>query len=359
MRKAAGRASRGDDGTMRGFGRAALAVVAACMLALVLAVAGCAPSASEQASSQAEQQEASEADVAEDVAAEADALRIGSLKGPTSVGLASMMTAGQGVFTVAVTADEIAPKLLQDELDIALVPANLAATLYQRTSGGITVLDVNTLGVLYAVSASDFDSVEGLRGRTVYMTGKGSVPEYTLRALLEASGMQWDDVDVQFRSEPAEVAALIAQDPQSAGMLPQPFATAATMKNPELQQRVDLTRAWEEATGGDRGSLITGVTIAKTDTVESKRAAIDEFVTRHSTSTDIARSDPARIAPEVVSLGIIDSEQVAEASIPRCNVVCLTGEQMKDALSGYLGILYQQDPASIGGALPGMAFYLM
>lgn len=341
--------------------KAALALAAAAMLALVLAMAGCSPDASKQPATQ-QKSAANAADsspTAEDVAAEADALRIGSLKGPTSVGLASMMAAGQGVFTVAATADEIAPKLLQGELDIVLVPANLAATLYQRTSGGITVLDVNTLGVLYAVTSADVTSVEGLRGRTVYMTGKGAVPEYTLRALLEASDMRWDDVNVQFRSEPAEVAALIAQEPESVGILPQPFATAATMKDAGLKQGIDLTLAWEKATGGDRGSLITGVTIAKTDTVASKRAAIDEFVTRHSTSTDIARSDPARIAPEVVSLGIIDSEQVAEASIPRCNVVCLTGEQMKDALSGYLGILYQQDPASIGGALPGVAFYLM
>lgn len=344
----------------RGAARAALALAAASMLALALTAAGCAPNASgQQTSSQSEQQEAAGAASSEDVATEADALRIGSLKGPTSVGLASMMTADQGVFTVAATADEIAPKLLQDELDVALVPANLAATLYQKTSGGITVLDVNTLGVLYAVSAADFDSIEGLRDRTVYMTGKGTVPEYTLRALLEAAGVQWDEVDVQFRSEPAEVAALIAQDPESAGILPQPFATSATMKNPSLQQRIDLTRAWEEATGGDRGSLITGVTIAKTATVESKRAAIDEFVTRHSASTDVARSNPEQIAPEVVSLGIIDSEQVAEAAIPKCNVVCLTGEQMKDAVSGYLGILYQQDPASIGGVLPGESFYLM
>lgn len=359
MRMAATRASRGDGRTMRKVSRAAFALAAAAMVALVLAVVGCTPNAPDQASSQAEQQEASEAGAAGDVATEADALRIGSLKGPTSVGLASMMTAGQGVFTVAATADEITPKLLQDELDIALVPANLAATLYQKTSGGITVLDVNTLGVLYAVTASDVSSVEGLRGRTVYMTGKGAVPEYTLRALLEASKMRWDDVDVQFRSEPAEVAALIAQEPESVGILPQPFATAATMKNAGLKQGIDLTLAWEEATGGDRGSLITGVTIAKSGTVASKRAAIDEFVTRHSTSTDIARSDPAQIAPEVVSLGIIDSEQVAEASIPRCNLVCLTGEQMKDALSGYLGILYQQDPSSIGGGLPGESFYLM
>lgn len=340
----------------------AAAAAATALAATLFAIAGCSPSGegtgSEAAASSSASEAAQQEGVSEEVAAEADALRIGSLKGPTSVGLASMMTQDQGVFTVAASADEIAPKLVQGELDIALVPANLAATLYQKTNGGIRVLDVNTLGVLYAVSAADVDDVEDLRGRTVYMTGKGTVPEYTVRAVLDASGVSPDEVDIQFRSEPAEVAALIAQDPEAVGILPQPYATAATLKNEALRQRIDLTVAWEEATGGDRGSLITGVTIAKADTVEAKREAIDEFIARHEASATVAQDDPDAIASEVVELGIIDNEQIAKAAIPKCNVVCLTGSEMEAALAGYLDVLYQLDPTAVGGALPGAEFYL-
>ena len=327
---------------------------AAAALCLALALAGCATPAQDAGSNADNSAPAAEAASGE----AADALRIGSLKGPTSVGLAAMMEKDEGVFTVAASADEIAPKLLQGELDIVLVPANLAATLYQKTDGNIRVLDVNTLGVLYAVSAADVDSVEGLAGRTVYLTGQGTVPECTVRALLDAAGVA-DQVDLQFRSEPAEVAALIARDHEAVGILPQPFATSATMKDDALQQRIDLTQAWDEVTQGERGNLITGVTIATADTVAEKRDAIDAFLERHARSAAIAQSDPEAIAEEVVALGIIDDLKIAEAAIPHCNIVCLTGQEMKDALSAYLAVLEQQDPASVGGALPAEDFYLL
>lgn len=335
-------------------------VVLSLSIACLLLAAGCSsPSASSPEASPASA--AATAPEAEASAAEAaaDALRIGSLKGPTSVGLASMMEHEQGQFTVAASADEIAPKLLQGELDVALVPANLAATLYQKTDGAIRVIDVNTLGVLYAVTAADVASVEDLRGRTVYLTGKATVPEYTMLALLEASGVPASEVDLQFRSEAAEVAALVAQDHEAVGILPQPYATSATMKDSSLKSAIDLTTAWEEATNGQRGSLVTGVTIAKASTIDEKRDAIEEFLKRHALSAEIAQTDPSAIADEVASLGIIDNEQVAEAAIPFCNVVCIAGEEMKGILSGYLDTLFAQDPASVGGAVPEDDFYYL
>ena len=331
------------------------AAVLAALTVGALALTGCAAPATNQSS--ASSSAATEA-VSDEVAAAANALRIGSLKGPTSIGLASMIMHNEGDFTVAASADEIAPKLLQDELDIILVPANLAATLYQKTNGGIRVLDVNTLGVLYAVTAAtDVNSIADLRGRTVYMTGKGTVPEYTVRALLEASDVPLDEVDLQFRSESAEVAALIAQDTEAVGILPQPYATAATLQNESLESVIDLTEAWEEATGGARGSLITGVTITKASTIDAQPEVIAEFLRRHAASTEVAQNDPSDIADEVVTLGIVGNAQIAEQAIPACNVVCYTDDIMQNALSGYLETLFAQDPASIGGALPGSDFY--
>ena len=339
------------------------AVLTACALALVavVACAGCS-SASDGASdsaSSAASSAASSSDAAE-VTQAADSLRIASMKGPTSVGLASMMQQNQGVFTVAAAADEVSALLLQDEVDIACVPANLAATLYNKTDGAVRVIDVNTLGVLYVVTADEsVDSLEALAGRTVYMTGKGTVPEYTLRALLAAAGMSMDDVDVQFKSEAAEVAALLGADENAVGILPQPYATALTLKNSDVKTTIDLTQAWEEATGGSQGSVITGVTVARALFVEENSEVIDEFLARHAASALVAQSDPASITSTVVDLGIIESEAIAEAAIARCNVTCLTDEGMKSALSGYLDALYAQDPSSVGGSLPEDDFYYL
>lgn len=332
----------------------ARAALAAALVAAMLLLGGCASEAADEQQDQV----AAAADTAADetAAAAADELRIGSLKGPTSIGLAAMMDGGEGQFTVAAAADELAPQLLQGQLDIVLVPANLAATLYQKTDGAVRALDVNTLGVLYAVSATDVTSIEQLRGRTVYMTGQGTVPDYTVRTLLAAAGMQ-DAVDIQFCAEPTEVAARIAQDAEAVGILPQPYATAASMKDEALKVGLDLTSAWDEATGGERGSIVTGVTIALADTVQADPDAIDVFLRRHAASAEVAQTDPAAIAGKVVSLGIVSNEQLAEATIPLCNVVCLTGDEMQEALAGYLSALYDQDPAAVGGALPESDFY--
>ena len=193
-------------------------------------------------------------------------LRMASLKGPTSIGLASLIAESGGLaaaddpaatgpnqggaapaatndvaasgespayaFTIAGTADEIVPALASGDVDIALIPANLAATLYQRTDGGIRVIDVNTLGVLYGLSGDEsVRSMADLAGRTVYLTGKGTVPQYTLECLLDAAGVPLDALTLEYRSEPAEVVALLATDPSAVGIVPQPYATAALAQN--------------------------------------------------------------------------------------------------------------------------------
>lgn len=327
---------------------ALFAALAAVALALCFTLAGCASGSNDQ-----------QADLSE-YTSEADALRIGSMKGPTSIGLASMMDQEQGQFTVVGAADELTPLLLQDQIDIALVPANVAAVLYARTEGQIQVIDVNTLGVLYGISLDEsINNVEDLRGRTVYMTGKGTVPEYTFMALLAAANISTDEVTVEFCSEPTEVVAQISQHADAVGILPQPYATACTLKNENLHTVLDLTVAWAQMTGGQKGDVVTGVTVAKTSTIEEKEGAVKLFLQRHAASAEVAQTDPSAIVAKVVELGIIESETLAEKAIPNCNVVCYTGEEMKNALGGYLQALFDQNAEALGGSLPGDDFYFM
>lgn len=327
---------------------ALFAALAAVALALCFTLAGCASGSNDQ-----------QADLSE-YTSEADALRIGSMKGPTSIGLASMMDQEQGQFTVVGAADELTPLLLQDQIDIALVPANVAAVLYARTEGQIQVIDVNTLGVLYGISLDEsINNVEDLRGRTVYMTGKGTVPEYTFMALLAAANISTDEVTVEFCSEPTEVVAQISQHADAVGILPQPYATACTLKNENLHTVLDLTEAWAQMTGGQKGDVVTGVTVAKTSTIEEKEGAVKLFLQRHAASAEVAQTDPSAIVAKVVELGIIENETLAEKAIPNCNVVCYTGEEMKNALAGYLQALFDQNAEALGGSLPGDDFYFM
>lgn len=325
------------------------AVLAAALVSLLLAA--CSPAG----------EQAEDSPGGNSVEKTAETIRVGSLKGPTTIGVAAMMDAADGYeFTVAGTADELVPALSRGELDIALLPANLAATLYQKTGGGVRVIDVNTMGVLYAVSAdASVSEVSDLAGRKVYMTGKGTVPEYSFKALLSAAGLGEADLALEFRSEPAEVAALIEADSSAVGILPQPYVTAVLAQNQAFHLAFDLSEEWEKASDAAAGSFITGVTVARSELISENPEAAERFLADHAASVQKVNEAPASIASKVVELGIIGNENLAVKSIPACNVVCMTGVQMHEALSGYLAALYAQNPSSVGGTLPDEGFYYL
>lgn len=284
---------------------------------------------------------------------------VGSLKGPTSIGLVSMMEeyAKDYTFTMETAADVLSASFLKGDLDIALIPANMAAILYNKTEGGVQVIDVNTLGVLYLVTArDDVASVADLAGGTVYMTGKGQTPEYVLNYLLEANGLTEEDVTVEYRSEAAEVVSLLAQDESAVGVLPQPFASVACRKNEKLKTMADLTEEWNKT---QNGTLVTGVTVVKKELAQGAPEAVEAFLAAHESSASFVAEEPEQAAELTVAAGIIEDAEAARDAVPKCNVTCLKGEKMQEALAGYLGVLFAQNPESVGGALPGDDFYYL
>ncbi|MEZ3505912.1 MAG: ABC transporter substrate-binding protein [Lachnospiraceae bacterium] len=299
------------------------------------------------------------------VAEEEQVVRIGSLKGPTSIGLVYLMgqaekkeTANAYDFTMAVTADELLIAMLSEELDIALIPANVASVLYNRAEGDVAVIDINTLGVLYMVTGDDkIKGIEDLKGRTVYMTGKGTTPDHVMQYLLGANELTASDVTLEYKSEAMEVAAVLAEDPAAVGVLPQPFVTVACAQNENLSAAIDLTKEWAAVQGEGGSSLVTGVTVVRKGFLSQAKEAVDQFLDDHAVSAAYANEHVEETAQMVAAAGIIEKAAVAEKAIPACNITYLEGEEMKQALSGYLTVLCEQDPASVGGGLPGEDFY--
>ena len=291
-------------------------------------------------------------------------VRVASLKGPTSIGLVTFMDQAKNPdmftnsydFQIMTAADEILPLVIKGDIDIALIPANAASVLYNKTEGGIVCLDINTLGVLSVVTGdASVASFADLAGRTVYLTGKGTTPEYTMNYLLDAAGIA-DSVTLEFKSEAAEVVSVLAADPAAVGVLPQPFVTAALTKNEALSAPIDLNDVWTEFSA-EGSQMVTGVTIARRAFAEEHEQAIAEFVISQAASVETVNDDPEAAAPLVVEAGIIDAEPVAAKAIPNCHLVCMTDEEMTEALLGYLDVLHNADPASVGGALPETDFY--
>ncbi len=300
-----------------------------------------------------------------EVKAEKITVRVGGMKGPTSMGLLFLKEkaeAGNAMenyeFTMVTAADELLPLVIKGEMDIALVPANVASVLYNKTEGGIAVIDINTLGVLYMVSGDTaIDSVDDLKGKTIYLTGKGTTPDYVLHYILNANGLQEKDYTLEYKSEATEVAALLADNPEEVGLLPQPFVTVACSQNEALQVVLDMNEQWTLLQGEEGSRMVTGVTVVRKEFLEENEEAVLHFLKEHEESALAINDDVEKGAELAANAGIIAKAPIAQKAIPKCNITYVDGEEMKQALSGYLQVLYEQDATAVGGALPGEDFY--
>ena len=285
-------------------------------------------------------------------------IRVGAMKGPTSMGMLFMQENENYDFVMATAADELLPMMIKGELDIALIPANVASILYNKTQGGVSVIDINTLGVLYMVSGdSSIKSVEDLRGKTIYLTGKGTTPDYVLNYVLNENGLTNEDVTLEFKSEATEVAAVLSENPNAIGLLPQPFVTAAQIQNESLVVVMDMNEQWDMLQGENGSRMVTGVTVVRNEFLQENRKAVEKFIEAHEESTKAINADPDTGAKLAVEAGIVAKEPIAKKAIPNCNIVCITGEEMKNALSGYLNVLFEQGKESVGGMVPTEEFY--
>ena len=287
------------------------------------------------------------------------ALRIAGLKGPTTMGLVNLMSSADGAnyeFTMYGAADEIVPLLVKGELDAAAVPANLAATLYQKTEGAVEVACVNTLGVLYILeNGESIQSVADLKGQTIVTTGKGTTPEYVLRYVLSQNGIDPDaDVTIEYCSEATEALSQVQAGMASIAMLPQPFVTSALSQVEGLRVALDMNEEWEAVAGSQ---LVTGVLVARKDAVEADPAAFEAFLDGYAASVEAANTDLEGTAALCEQYGIVAKAALAQKALPACNIVFETGDQMKTDLVNYFQVLFDADPASVGGALPADDFY--
>ena len=291
-------------------------------------------------------------------------VRLGAMTGPTGIGMVKLFRAADETessgytYTVKGAADELTPLLLQGELDVVSVPANLASVLYNKTQGGVKALAVNVLGVLYIgeLNGETVRSVEDLKGQTLYATGKGSTPEYFLRYVLTQNGLDPDkDLTIEWKSEPAEVVATLNAEGKGLAMLPQPYVTAAAQQLGEgFRVALSISDEWEKL---GTGSLCTTACIlVRSEFAEENPEAVEKFLADFAESAAWVNENVDDAAAACGQYEIV-KEPIAKKAIPKCNIVCITGADMKDALGGCLNVLFQQNPAAVGGALPGDDFY--
>ena len=290
-----------------------------------------------------------------------------ALSGPTGVGAAYLMKYYSAETSPAdcpvalnstVVADnkEVTDALVNGTADIAAVATNVAANLAAKTDGGIQVLAVNTLGVLYILEKGDsVQSMADLAGKTVYATGQGANPEYVLNYLLTENGVDPAEVDIQWKTAD-EVAALMASGEAEVCMLPVPAATGVLMKNENVREALDLSAEWDALQNGSRLTMTT--IVARTEFIQENPQAVEAFLADYEASVDYVNGDPASASELVARYEITPSAKIAELAIPKCALVCITGaDQIKGVIQGYYEVLWQANPQSIGGGIPDDGFY--
>jgi NitT/TauT family transport system substrate-binding protein len=294
-------------------------------------------------------------------------LSVVAMTGPTGIGMVKLMADSEAestevdyTFELVGAADEITGKIVNGDVDIAAVPCNLASVLYNKTEGDISVLAVNTKGVLYILEAGgeSIQSVADLAGKTIVSTGKGTTPEYTLNYLLTSNGLNPEtDVTIEYKSEATEVVAALKQGLCDVAMLPQPMVTAAMAQVSDLRVALDVTKEWANIQGEGGTDLITGCVIVRNEVLENNKKAVDTFLKEYKASINYVNENVADAAQLVADYGIIANAAIAEKAIPACNIVFMGGEEMKANMEGYLGVLAAANPKAVGGALPDAAFY--
>ncbi len=290
-------------------------------------------------------------------------MHIACLKGPTGVGMAKLVedaqnkkTANNYTFTIATAADEISGKIISGEINIASVPTNLAAKLHQKTNGKITMLAVNTLGVLSFLSSDEsVKTMADLKGKTIYSAGEGSNPEYILKYILKQNNIDPEkDVTIKFVSTGEQLSAAMISGQATVAMVPEPAATTVLTKKTTVKRIFTVNDEWEKVSDS---KLMMGCVVALDSYIENNKAAVDKFLEEYKASIAFANSNLDDTAKYCESYGIVPSAAIAKAAIPTCNVKYVDKDDMKNSIKGYFEVLLSFDAESIGGKLPDDKFY--
>ena len=293
-------------------------------------------------------------------------IRIAAMRGPTALGLLQLMeqqelgnTVNNYYFQLLGMPDQLPPLLARGEVDIAAVPGNLASILYNQLEGDIQALAIVTLGVLHIVDTTgEINSIADLAGRTVFVSGEGATPEFALNYVLMHNGLTPHvDVDIQFRVEHTEIAAMLGAGTAQIALLPEPFVSTVLNQVDGLRIALDLTEEWNRVQP-DYG-LIMSVVIGRRSFIEENPQAVAILLQEYAASIEFVTTNIPEAAQLAAQFDIIRDPAIAEAALPRTHITFITGQQMKQNLTGFYGVLYSQTPRSIGGRLPDENFFFI
>ena len=241
--------------------------------------------------------------------------------------------------------------------DIAIVPANLAANLYNKGQD-VKLVGTVTHGNLFVLGTSDsVKTLSDLEGKLVYSIGQNSVPDYVFRTLLEEAGLdvvqgdaeQEGKVTINYKNDGSEVMQqLVAAKKEGkdvVGVLAEPAVTNAKAKG--MVELFNLQSLWQAHTGADATGYAQAVLIVKGDVAKDK-AFMDRL---------IASGEVAGIIAKVYPQSSFAAQTFTAETLERCNCAFTRGAACKAEFEAMAGAIMQINAQAIGGKLPDAAFY--
>lgn len=282
--------------------------------------------------------------------------KISSLSGPLGIGIAKLAADRDYAYETTVFSDseQVCELLRNGKTDIAVLPVNVAASLYNETNGAIKILAVNSRGVFHILeNGSGIKKMDDLKGKTVYALGEGNVPEYLLDEILEKNGLD-GKVTVEYKADFNEIKAVAESDKSAVFMLPEPYASTLKASDEGIGYALDLSDEWEKV---NDAPFAQGVVVARAEYIENNPEYIETFLMQNEISVNFIIEN-IDAAPQLLSNAkSFASPEEATAALIGCNPRFIMGEEMKKAVSGTLEMLYQANPELIGGEMPADEFY--
>ena len=305
---------------------------------------------------------AEETPMPEEPASEPVNVTIAGLKGPTSIGMIKMIdekalkSDKYNVEYIQESApDSLTGKIINGDIQISSVPINLASVLYNKTQGKVQLLAVNTIGNLYIVGTEDISSVSQLEGKTLGMSAKGSTPDFAMNYILKQAGLE-GKTELNYALDHATLAQSVIAEDTRVALLPQPFVTQTTLKNPNVKMLIDLNEAWNDATGG-KSELFTGCIIINKEFAENNPEFVDEFLKQYENSVNWVLKNQKEASVLTAKHEIMPDAVLVEKALPYCGITFRKAAEAKESLNNFYQILFDSNPASVGGSMPDDEFY--
>lgn len=260
------------------------------------------------------------------------------------------------VITFSNSVDEITSLIKSGKADIAALPLNTAAQLYNKTNGGIKIMSITALNSLYLVEKGDIiKKLSDFKGKTVVTSGKGTVFDYYLLYVLKESGIDPEtDITIRYLDTYDDVVA-DAKGENSSGLCVVPCNYACEILYAE--KGYDTVESFTNILKLKTEMVFAAECLAvRTEYLEAHPDLVEEFLDFADMSATFITSS-ARAGLYLIDAKLFADEEKALANVFNCNPVCIQGDELVTLASENLKFLYELDPDSVGGALPDENIY--